>query len=590
MTRAAQELSYAELLADNRRLGEGLGEARYDVALLSNVVTFQLNEILEWVLRHEGLPAHVRSGDYDNIVQDSARPDAADLVIVFWEPSNYTAGLHHRVLGFTPAELDGLLERFTAEIDLVLANLAARPLVLFNRFTALPFNVHNRARDPLDALCDALNRHLEAHRPANTQLVDIERVLARVSVERALDWRSFYASKAPYSVAFYRAYAEFVRPLACAATGRARKVLLFDCDHTLWKGILGEDGIDGLELSERTPDGAVFAEVQSLALELQRRGVLLGLCSKNNPEDVDQVLRAHPDMRLRDEHLAVKRVNWQDKVTNLREIAAALDVGLDALVLVDDSDFEVNLVREQLPEVRVLQVPRQLHRYPALLRESAWLFERPGLTAEDLRKTEMYREQEQRGRLRRSYAGVEEYLRSLELRLAIAVDEAGHVARLAQLTQKTNQFNLTTRRYTEAQIAGFVASDDWRVFDFSLRDRFGDYGITGLALVALERAGASARVDTLLMSCRVIGRGVEQVFLDHIVARLQAAGLTRLEAEYVPTPKNSQVSDFFDRMGFVPTPRDHGVMGYALELREYRRRGSADVTVVESQEGAAHVG
>lgn len=583
------DVSYAELLAENRRLGAALGAARYDVAVLSNIVTFQLNEVLECVLRREGIPAHVRSGDYDNIVQDSARLGAAELVIVFWEAANYVDGLHHRILSLEAGEVSALVERFKADLDLVLANLSDRPLVLVNRFTSLPFNLHHRERDHLDAFCEELNRHLESSRQPNVRLIDVDRVLARVSVDKGIDWRSFHSSKALYSVAFHKAYAEFVRPAVCAATGRARKVLVFDCDQTLWKGILGEDGFDGIEMSSRTKDGAVFAEVQALALALQRRGVLLALCSKNNPEDVDQVLRAHPDMQLRDERLAIKRVNWQDKATNLREIAAELGLGLDSLVLVEDSDFEVNLVREQLPEVRVLQVPQRLYRYPALIRENAWLFERSGLTAEDLRKTEMYREQDQRGRQREAFASVDDYLRSLELRLTIHVDEPGHVARLSQLTQKTNQFNLTTRRYTEAEMARFIASDDWRVFDFALRDRFGDYGLTGLALVALEDARTKARLDTFLMSCRVIGRGVEAAFLDRIVAGLHAAGLTRLEAEYVPTARNAQVSDFFDRMGFARAARAEGGTAYSLALADYHQQGPAYVEVTGLEEGTTHV-
>lgn len=584
------DVSYAELLAENRRLGEALGEARYDVVVVSNIVTFQLNEILECVLRREGIPAYVRSGHYDNIVQDSAGLDVADLVIVFWEAANYVDGLQHRILSMTPAELDELARRFEADLDLALRHLAARPLVLVNRFTALPFNLHERAPNTLDRLCARLNRHLETHAAPNVQLVDLERVLARVAVDKSVDWRAFYASKALYSVAFYKAYAESIRPVVCAATGRARKVLLFDCDHTLWRGILGEDGFDGIEMSSRTKDGAVFAEVQALALELQRRGVLLGLCSKNNPEDVEQVLHTHPDLQIRDEQLAVKRVNWHDKVTNLREIAAELGLGLDSLVLVDDSDFEVQHVRRQLPDVRVLQVPERLYRYPALLRESAWLFERPAVTAEDARKTQMYREQHVRERRRDDFADLDDYLRSLELCLTFHVDDSGQTARLAQLTQKTNQFNLTTRRYTDAQLACFIESPEWRVFAFALRDRFGDYGLTGLALVALNGARGQGRIDTFLMSCRVIGRKIESAFLDRIVAELRAAGLTRLDAEYVPTAKNAQVSDFFERMGFVAAPRAAGGTAYTLALDDYREQAPPYIEVVNCVEGRARVG
>ena len=205
-------------------------------------------------------------------------------------------------------------------------------------------------------------------------------------------------------------------PLLYATLGKGRKALVFDCDDTLWKGVLGEDGIDGIQMSPTSAEGAIFREVQTLALALRKQGVLLGLCSKNNPEDVDQVLESHPDMVIRSSDLAVKAVNWSDKAENLLQIARTLNIGLDAIVFVDDSEFEANLIRKSLPEVYVIQVPRRLYDYPATIREAFGLFAKLSRTAEDMNRSRMYLENQERELQRQHFGSVEDYLRSLELR------------------------------------------------------------------------------------------------------------------------------------------------------------------------------
>ena len=390
------ELKYSEILQRNAALSRSLPRDRFEIAVLSNVEVFQVKEILEYALRVENIPAAVTVGDYDNIVQDSLKYKDADLVIVFWELCNIIDGLQFKIEIFDDQEMGEIFDRTKAQIDFVFKNLKDTSLVLLNTFTGIQFSGLGVGSTNLERLAARLNEYLKGNVPRNVKLVDVERVIAHTGVNSSTDLRYFYSSKAPYTIDFFKAYSRHIKPYVMSANGRSKKVVIFDCDNTLWKGVLGEEGYDGIEMSSATKDGAVFAEVQSIALSLNGQGILIGLCSKNNAGDVDEVIRTHPDMRLRDEHIAIRRVNWSDKVSNLREMARELNLGLDSFVMVDDSPFEANLIKEQLPEVTVLQVTERLYEYPRMLRENLGLFYNLSSTAEDAKKAGMYKEQEKR--------------------------------------------------------------------------------------------------------------------------------------------------------------------------------------------------
>ena len=276
------------------------------------------------------------------------------------------------------------------------------------------------------------------------------------------------------------------------------------------------------------------------------------MCSKNNPDDVDQVLDEHPHQIIKHEHLAARRVNWQDKPQNLLALAEELNLGLDSFIFVDDSAHECAAVRHRFPEVEVVQVPTKPLLVPFCLETVARL-EVLALTAEDRAKTQLYAQERQRKQLQQaigeSGTQMEDYLISLQMAMRVGFDDGNQVARLAQLTQKTNQFNLTTRRYDEQQIRALIEADDWLVSHFSLADIFGDSGIVGLALWRLMDSG-QAELDSLLMSCRVIGRRAEQAFLQAQLEKLVAKGVHEIVADFIPTAKNAPVRDFLPEQGF----------------------------------------
>jgi FkbH-like protein len=396
------------------------------------------------------------------------------------------------------------------------------------------------------ALCERLRSELPA-----TTFIDLDDIQAQVGRRAFYDVRYWYSASYPFSAA---AAAEFARRVAVVATllkSPRAKVLVLDADNTLWGGVVGEDGIDGIALGPEYP-GNVFVDFQRRLLAFQQRGLILAMCSKNNPTDVDQVLRHHPHQILRDAHFAARRVNWLPKADNLRSLAEELNLGLDSFVFVDDSDHECAAVRHALPQMQVVQVPKRAVDVPACLDRIARL-EVLTLTTEDLAKTELYAQERLRRELNddigRGGGNQSDYLSRLQMKMRISVDPIAHLARLAQLTQKTNQFNLTTRRYDEQRMRRFIEDRETLVLDFSLADTFGDSGIVGLAIWR-RVGGGCAELDTFLMSCRVIGRMAESAFLAAGLRLLAAEGITHVVADFLPTAKNDLVREFLPQHGF----------------------------------------
>ena len=381
--------------------------------------------------------------------------------------------------------------------------------------------------------------------------LDLDEVLLELGRAHFFDLRLWYSARFPFTPEASREIARRIVALGAVLKLPKAKVIVLDADNTLWGGIVGEDGLDRIALGPDYP-GNTFVAFQRRILHFRQRGFILALCSKNNAADVDQVLREHPHQVLRDEHFAARRVNWLPKPDNLISLAQELNVGLESFIFVDDSDHECAAVRQQLLQVEVVQTPSRPLDIPICLDHVARL-EVLSLTAEDLAKTAMYAEERQRRGLKeradKSVEGIADYLASLEMAMQISVDELAHLPRLSQLTQKTNQFNLTTRRYSEHQIQQYLVDDDWMVADFSLSDVFGSSGIVGLAIIRIADSHV-AEIDTFLMSCRVIGRTAEAAFLHYLLRRLAEQGVDEVSAEYLPTAKNGLVKDFLPEHGF----------------------------------------
>ncbi|MBN1384080.1 MAG: HAD-IIIC family phosphatase [Elusimicrobia bacterium] len=565
-------IKYTEILKKNKELGKTLSGDKYRVAVFSNTTVSQLKEILEYTLRTAGINCYAEFGDYDNIVQDSGKFKNFSAVIIFWELANIVNGLQYKADLLDNEETEKIISKVKSEIDLVISNLKDTPLVLINKFSSLIFTYSNLEKNHLDRICCILNEYLDKKIPSNVITVDIDNIIAKISIEKSIDLRYFYSSKALYTIDFYKEYSCFIKPVFMSVTGKAKKALILDCDNTLWKGVLGEDGFDGIEMSGKTPYGTVFEEVQSIILELGKKGVLLGLCSKNNQSDIEELIEKHPDMKIKNANIVIKKINWEDKVCNLKNIAEDLNISLDSMVLVEDSVFEINFIKENLPQITVLQVPSKLEEYPRMMRENLNLFFSISKSAEDSRKIQMYKEQTKREALRCRYKNIEDYLKSLELCLTVSTGSSPVIPRISQLTQKTNQFNLTTKRYTETDIKKFIKEPAYKLFHFSAADKCGDYGITGLSIIKLDSRGKKADIDTLLMSCRVIGRNFEFAFFDFLVKYLKKMNINLITATYRKTSKNCQVAGFYENLGFKIISDKDNEKKYEIQIKDYKYR------------------
>lgn len=538
----------------------GLPELR--VAVLRNFTVEPLVPVLAGEIARAGFHPVFYVGDFDAIQADVLNPASPlyafgpQLVIVAQWLETLSPALTTSYLSTPPEERGAERERLRAQARELLSALNdhLRAPVLINNFP-LP-------AEPTLGILDAQSRGYQTHailqlnadllelanELGNVSIVDFMRLFAVLGSANAVDRRYWLIARAPIAhkalIPVGTEYAKFVRALK----GKTRKCLVLDCDNTLWGGIVGEDGLAGIKLGPDYP-GSCFVELQHEILNLYNRGVLLALCSKNNEADVLEVLREHPDSVLREHHFAARRINWDDKVTNLRRIAAELDIGLDSLVFVDDNPFEADYVREQLPEVAVVALPPKAYAsYRSLLTQPGY-FDSLAFTAEDRRKTQMYSENRARRELESSSTSLEEYLAKLGIEVDIAAPTEIDLPRVAQLTQKTNQFNLTTRRYSEGEIRAFVADEHSDVFALKVRDRIADLGLVGVAIVRYD--GAEAEIDSFLLSCRAIGRGVEDALLATVVRHAAEKDARRIVATYVPTARNGLVRDFYERHGFA---------------------------------------
>ncbi len=337
--------------------------------------------------------------------------------------------------------------------------------------------------------------------------------------------------------------------LARAIAGVIRKpakCLVLDLDNTIWGGVIGDDGMAGIHLGDDYP-GSVFKSFQRAVLGLYDRGILLAVVSKNEHAVAEQVFREHPEMLIRWEHIAAARINWGPKSANLRAIAQDLNIGSDALVFFDDNPVERAEVRAGAPEVTVIEVPTDPIGYERVLYESG-VFDQTGVSEEDLARTGMYRSDKARQELAASHENVEDFLRSLAMEADIGTADDLTLGRITQLVGKTNQFNLTTRRYSQVEMAARAADPSQLVAWLRLRDRFGDQGLVCVAIVVAE--GDSARIDSFLMSCRVMNRKVEHTLMALIAGWARAKGCARLVGDYIPTAKNGMVSEFYPGLGF----------------------------------------
>jgi len=397
----------------------------------------------------------------------------------------------------------------------------------------------------------------------NVKVIDITEFTRRYAAAELFDWKFYFISQMGMNPKLNKEFKAWWERKMDSVSLKRKKCLVLDLDNTLWGGVLGEEGIEGIKIGGDYP-GKAFLYWQEALLELSRSGVILTVCSKNNEQDVLDAWEKNPFMVLKKEHFAAYRINWNDKASNIKALAEELNIGLDSFVFVDDNPTERELIKQMLPMVAVPDFPEQPYDLPVFFKGLVEeYFKVYSVTDEDKKKTEQYRQNAARAQAQASFADFDSFLESLDIQISVEAANEFNVQRIAQMTQKTNQFNLTTHRYTDADVRGFVESG-WKIWCIGVADKFGDNGITGCIMVT-----PAGEIDTFLLSCRILGKGIEMAFVKKVFAMLAEAGMGALTAKYIPTAKNAQVKEFWEKCGFeCVAEEEDGVKNYRLAFKD----------------------
>jgi FkbH-like protein len=404
-----------------------------------------------------------------------------------------------------------------------------------------PFELFAACQNIFNEMCRSLS---------DVYPVDLEELSAEIGKDSSFDNASRFAQGRPFSRTMEHVITSRIAALCTQIRKYPLKCLVLDCDNTLWGGIVGETGQDSIILSETGP-GKAYKAFQQEIVRLHKQGVILALCSKNNTCDVLEVLEKHPHMLIRPSMVSCFRINWDDKPKNMIQIAAELNIGLDAMMFVDDSPSERGMMAAALPEVTVLEMPADPSRFADTLLKCArfWPLQ---LTKDDSAKSAFFSQDQQRKRSRELAANVEEYLVKSSIMVTFGRADANDASlpRIAQLFNKTNQFNLTTRRHSESELSSLAGNPDNALFSMSMKDMYGDYGIIAAGLVTGDR------IDSFLLSCRAFGKRAENAFLVHLLAFLKGRGFAQAFGRYSPSLRNSMTKDFYHDAGFVLDKKD----------------------------------
>ncbi len=548
----------------------------FRVGIISNATSHFMVPALTATAARYGIALECVEANYGQLMQEAldtdsminrARPDVVLLAI------DYRGLALDVAMGNAGAVVDAV-ERALDELRLMrdafrrnsgascIFQTLARPVE--SSFGSLDLALPGTRRNVIDLFNRKLSNDLAGKEDL---LLDVAGLAETVGLSAWHDPALWNIGKIPFANSYLPVYADLTCRLIAALRGKSRRCLVMDLDNTLWGGVIGDDGLEGIVLGQGDAQGEAFMTVQSAALALRERGIVLAISSKNNDEIARLPFRQHPEMLVRENHVAVFQANWNDKATNIRAIADELSLGLESLVFLDDNPAERRLVRDMLPEVAVPELPDDPAYYARTLLAAGY-FEALVFSPEDQKRADFYQDNARRVTLQRSSGDLDAYLRSLDMTITFRpFDEIGR-ARIAQLINKSNQFNLTTQRYSEAQVREFEADPNCFTLQVRLIDMFGDNGMISVIICSCE--ADQWLIDTWLMSCRVLGRRVEQAVLQELVSHARNLGIVRIIGTYRATGRNRLVEDHYAKLGFTECPcQTEGSTLWSLDLSTY---------------------
>lgn len=554
LTRLAKAIARAK--ADGKSLDP---LAPFRLAVLSNsTIDLIVPALVASAARH-GIALEVVQPAYDQVTQEALTPDS---MVNRSQPDAVLFALDYRALPLSLCLGDAMASEAAVQRALGYLQMLGDGIKAHSKAVC----IFQTVAPPVEALFGSLDRGLPG--TLRHMIDDLNRRLSQmvcgmggvvldaaalaetVGLANWHDPQQWNLGKLPFSDGLIPLYADHVGRILAALRGKSRRVLILDLDNTVWGGVIGDDGLEGIKIAQGDAIGEAHLEVQKMALDLRKRGIVLAVASKNNDDVARTPFQQHPEMLLKLEHIAVFQANWSDKATNIRAIADELGLGLDAMVFLDDNPAERGLVRRLLPQVAVPELPQDASGYARTL-AAAGYFEAIAFTRDDLERAGFYQENARRVALQNRVAGAEAFLESLDMTITFQPFHPVGRARIVQLINKSNQYNLTTRRYTEPEVAAMEQDETFFTLQVRLSDTFGDNGMISVVICCPAGEPDTWDINTWLMSCRVLGRKVEHMVLREILEHARRAGVRKLLGLYLPTPRNKLVEDHYAKLGFT---------------------------------------
>lgn len=548
------------------------------IALLSSFTINGIKEVLNVKCFQSDIVSDFYVAPYNQYLQQIIDKNSqlykfeADIIIVFIDSKSLLGEYFYFPYRLTDTERKDYIGRLAAELITSIRYLkdnSKSKIVLHNfevpLYSTMGILESKMAFGFMESV-QSLNNKLkdEFKNDAGVFLFDYDTFCSKYGKKNICDPKMYYLADLKLDFSFIAPlcenYLSYIKPLL----NMNKKCLVLDLDNVLWDGILGEDGLEGIKLGP-TGEGKPFFEFQKLILGFYERGVILAINSHNNYNDVEEVFKNHPYMILKEKHFATLKINWEDKISNMKAIAQEINIGLDSLVFIDDDKLNRELIKDALPEVSVIDLPEDPSLFPVMLSEIND-FNVLQLTQEDMKRGRMYAEQRKRQEFQKFATDITEFLKGLEIVVTIEKVNPLNIARIAQLTQRTNQFNMTTRRYHEEDIKKIDKSGNFLIASVKVEDKFGDNGIAGAVIVKKE--DNKWRIDTFLLSCRVIGRRVEEALLAYIVEQAKKENGKILIGEFIPTKKNIPAKEFYKNNDFTLVKNENGIEIWSYDVNK----------------------
>jgi FkbH-like protein len=589
---AQYRLGYLETLQLDRALGQlilepGSGFAIVRLAVLSSSTINHLPPAIRVAGLRRRMMIDVHTGAYGQYRQDlldsasSLHKFAPQIVLFSISARDTIAGVP---LTATIDEVNETIVRSIDELRLLWrkAREAFNATIIQQTFldiTEPVFGSYDRLVPgaPARVVKQLNDQLLKAAAQDSVLLLDVAHASERDGIDAWFDKGSWLHGKLEIAPEAAALYGDMVGRIVAAQRGLSKKCLVLDLDNTLWGGVVGDDGLEGLVLGEGSAVGEAHLAVQRYAKQLKERGIILAVCSKNDHAVAESAFRDHPEMLLRRPDISAFMANWDDKAENLKAIAAQLNIGLDSLVFVDDNPVERARIRQSLPMVTVPELPKDIAHYVRCLADAGY-FEAVAFTSEDRQRTEQYAANAEREAFLKSSGSMDDFLRALQMSAVFGQFRTADLGRVTQLFNKTNQFNTTTRRYTAEEVANFAAAAETMTLQFRLLDKYGDNGIVSAMILRPDSKQPEVfEIDNWVMSCRVFGRQLEFEAMNIAVEQARRRGMKALRATYIPTPKNGVISELYPSLGFCPmgdgTPGNGGTCWF-LDLDEHITRST----------------